>query len=102
MAIGLIALANLLAPFPWRPIRRWWPDRQHRGASMRSGVPRPAGARPGNKVDRPVRPLRVVRVVDAAPGATRDTRLLISGRMVDVCAELERLAALEAAATRRN
>jgi len=36
------------------------------------------------------RPLRVVR---AAPG-----RLVISGRMADVCAELDRLAALEAAA----
>jgi hypothetical protein len=40
---------------------------------------------------RPVeqRPLRIVR---AAPG-----RLVISGRMVDVCAELDRLAALEGA-----
>jgi hypothetical protein len=43
------------------------------------------------------RPLRVVRVVEgAAPlGAGR---MVISGRMDDVCAELDRLAALEAAA----
>jgi hypothetical protein len=43
------------------------------------------------------RPLRVVRVVEgtASPSAGR---MVISGRMADVCAELERLAALEAAA----
>ena len=42
-----------------------------------------------------VRPLRVVHVVDASGG--RGTgRMVISGRMADVCAELERLAACEA------
>jgi len=41
-------------------------------------------------------PLRVVRVVE--PSAERCTagRMVISGRLADVCAELERLAALEA------
>jgi hypothetical protein len=43
------------------------------------------------------RPLRVVRVLESA--STRSAgRMVISGRMADVCAELERLAALEAAA----
>jgi hypothetical protein len=43
------------------------------------------------------RPLRVLRVVEgtASPSAGR---MVISGRMDDVCAELDRLAALEAAA----
>ena len=41
------------------------------------------------------RPLRVMQITDAAsqPGAVG--RLLMSGRMADVCAELDRLAALE-------
>jgi hypothetical protein len=44
------------------------------------------------------RPLRVVRVLD--PSAARNTagRMVISGRLEDVCAELDRLAALESAA----
>ena len=42
-----------------------------------------------------VKPLRVVRVLE--PMASRSTagRMVISGRMADVCAELERLAAQE-------
>ncbi|AGU50012.1 putative secreted protein [Variovorax paradoxus B4] len=45
----------------------------------------------------PVRPLRVIRVVDGPLGEKRSTnRMVISGRMADVCAELDRLAALEA------
>jgi hypothetical protein len=40
------------------------------------------------------RPLRVVRVVDGRT-STCSNRVVISGRMADVCAELDRLAALE-------
>ena len=42
------------------------------------------------------KPLRVVRVLE--PSAPRSTagRMVISGRLADVCAELDRLAALEA------
>lgn len=43
----------------------------------------------------PRRPLRVVRVVDACHAPAGAGRMVISGRMADVCAELERLAALE-------
>ncbi|MDB5850527.1 MAG: hypothetical protein JWP29_4279 [Rhodoferax sp.] len=48
---------------------------------------------------RAARPLRVVRVLDSATaaGASSAGRMVISGRMADVCAELDRLAALEAA-----
>lgn len=45
------------------------------------------------------RPLRVVRVMEASPPSSGAGRMIISGRMADVCAELERLAALEAAAS---
>jgi hypothetical protein len=43
----------------------------------------------------PQRPLRVLRVMDAQQSGMG--RMRISGRMADVCAELDRLAALEAA-----
>ena len=42
-------------------------------------------------------PLRVVRVCDAHSSNGEVGRLVISGRMADVCAELDRLAAREAA-----
>jgi hypothetical protein len=45
---------------------------------------------------RAVQPLRVVRVVEAGQAAASSGRMLISGRMADVCAELDRLAAREA------
>ncbi len=50
------------------------------------------------------RPLRVVRVMDK-PGnqvASGTGRMVISGRMADVCAELDRLAAMEARASVRH
>ena len=43
------------------------------------------------------RPLRVLRVFDGQPTGTGSGRMVISGRMVDVCAELDRLAEVEAA-----
>lgn len=43
------------------------------------------------------RPLRVVRVVESGQPRTHVGRMVISGRMADVCAELDRLAAREAA-----
>ena len=41
------------------------------------------------------RPLRVLRVVDAWQAPASAGRMVISGRMADVCAELERLAGIE-------
>lgn len=43
------------------------------------------------------RPLRVVRIVEAGQTPAQVGRMVISGRMADVCAELDRLAACEAA-----
>ncbi len=42
------------------------------------------------------RPLRVLRVVEKGQHRTHVGRMVISGRMADVCAELDRLAAREA------
>ena len=44
------------------------------------------------------RPLRVVRVAEPFHVPANAGRMVISGRMADVCAELDRLAALESAA----
>ena len=43
-------------------------------------------------------PLRVVRVIESPCGPAAAGRMFMSGRMADVCAELDRLAAMEAAA----
>lgn len=42
------------------------------------------------------RPLRMVRVMEAGQSSSLVGRMVISGRMADVCAELDRLAAFEA------
>ncbi len=59
------------------------------GPESPAGNGAPAGRAPS------VRPLRVLHVVDPAGGGGSG-RMVISGRMADVCAELERLAACEA------
>lgn len=43
------------------------------------------------------RPLRIVRVLEANHSPANVGRMFMSGRMADVCAELDRLAAREAA-----
>ena len=44
---------------------------------------------------RPALPLRVARVMDASSNRHSAGRMVISGRMADVCAELDRLVELE-------
>jgi hypothetical protein len=44
--------------------------------------------------------LRVLRVAENGPRSDCAGRMVISGRMADVCAELDRMVALEAAQTR--
>jgi hypothetical protein len=43
----------------------------------------------------PAKPLRVVRVLEPSAPRAVAGRMVISGRLADVCAELDRLAALE-------
>lgn len=45
-------------------------------------------------------PLRVLRVVEPGEAPALGRRIVISGRLDEVCAELDRLAAIEAAACR--
>lgn len=64
------------------------------GASGVSGVSSVGGTLPVLTVS-PV--LRVMRVLEAGQSSASVGRMVISGRMADVCAELDRLAAREAA-----
>ena len=66
------------------------------GAYSNPSAPRPAA--PLTQLRLQVqRPLRVVRVVESGQHRAHEGRMVISGRMADVCAELDRLAAREAA-----
>jgi len=98
---GLLApLHNLMGWMARMPRARHVPSRAHPQAAhpTASRACSPRGALPGNCRDRASRPLRVVRVMDASHAPSSAGRMVISGRIADVCAELDRLAALEAAA----
>ncbi|MFL6692739.1 MAG: hypothetical protein ACJ8GO_07240 [Ramlibacter sp.] len=103
MAFTMITLAGLLKPLRmlWQAVAGPAALASSTGSSChRTGLHSAAGhghvawppARRGS------RPLRVLRVVDTGHASTTAGRMVISGRMADVCAELERLAALETAA----
>jgi hypothetical protein len=59
----------------------------------------PARAEGSFSLKTTAKPLRVVRVVETGQARASVGRMVISGRMADVCAELDRLAACEAALT---
>lgn len=65
--------------------------------SMASKLHCTGGKRPAPGHDSARRPLQVVRVMEAGQTPAQVGRMVISGRMADVCAELDRLAACEAA-----
>jgi hypothetical protein len=78
-------LAGGAAPAPAQPPRE----------PVRPQQPARVTRRPMS-VPRAPKPLRVVRVMEPAGGRSTAGRMVISGRMADVCAELDRLATLEA------
>jgi len=101
MGTPLFIANTLFAPL--QQFARWLarsiagvPGRQQRAPTPPAARPVGARAVPAGPV-RPL-PLRVVRVLEGSQAAASAGRMVISGRMADVCAELERLAALEAAA----
>lgn len=106
MGIALLSIADLLTPL--QSLADRWMPRRRSGRAMSSGL-RYVGIRPSCAMRQgatggtaaasaaPVRPLRVVRMVDAHQPGRPAGRMVISGRMADVCAELDRLVALEAA-----
>ncbi|MDB5872325.1 MAG: hypothetical protein JWQ07_1767 [Ramlibacter sp.] len=107
MGITLFTLGGLLAPL--QSLMAWIAPapRRHlvtmhtrpaavRAPALRTHCVRPVALPTRREVLR--RPLRVVRVVENANTQAGAGRMFMSGRMADVCAELDRLAALEAAA----
>ena len=60
-------------------------------------LPEQAHTRTGSANPVAHKPLRVVRWMDADQPPSQVGRMVISGRMADVCAELDRLVAREAA-----
>ena len=109
MGIALLAIVDFWMPLQTlanrlMPARR--PRRRDNGGDSAAGLryvavrpactARSAGAAVPTATAS-ARPLRVVRVVDGKGQQRNASRVVISGRMADVCAELDRLAALEAA-----
>ena len=99
MGIAVLSFANLFSPLQTLAHRWMAPRRRSRSSDLRYVAIRPACAARGDAGpshgSAAARPLRVVRLVD--PRSERNaSRVVISGRMADVCAELDRLAALEA------
>ena len=104
MGIALLSIADFLTPL--QSLADRWMPRRRAGHAMSSGL-RYVGIRPSCGMRQgaagtasgssPARPLRVVRVVDGQQPGRAAGRMVISGRMADVCAELDRLVALEAA-----
>jgi len=85
----LLPLTNLLAPL--QALAAWFAPRP-------APVPCVAAHAPVQRAAtlRPAKPLRVVRVVEPSAPRAIAGRMVISGRLADVCAELDRLAAQEA------
>jgi len=100
MATASFPLQNMMAPL--QSLAAWLfakPVREAARAPMPRAVRPPVAAA---SVARPTtRPLRVVRVFEGPRVPASAGRMVISGRMADVCAELDRLAAMEASSARR-
>ena len=78
--------ASAAAPLPWSAMARARVARQCATACNDHDAPPIAAGK-----------VRVARAADAPDTPDAGARLRISGRLIDVCAELERLAAIEAA-----
>lgn len=108
MNLALLALLDVFTPL--QTLVRWLgtaltPSAHPAGASApRESAVAPKriafhaiNTRPGGQSENYQKPLRVVRILEAGQARTSVGRMVISGRMADVCAELDRLAAREAA-----
>ncbi|WP_298929363.1 hypothetical protein [uncultured Ramlibacter sp.] len=106
MGIALFTFNGLFAPL--QGLAAWLagaalpqaaPRQCRRAANLIASQAHSTGATGHNCAHKALtRPLRVLRVLDEGQPRAGAGRMVISGRMADVCAELDRLAALEAAA----
>ncbi len=102
MGIALLALSGLfknlpslttrtsVLALPKRPAARLHPE----WAVRPTACPSPSHGKTQPPQRQPS--LRVVHVHESGHNATGSSRMVISGRMADVCAELDRLVAMEA------
>ena len=88
-------LANATPSSPRPLLRASQPPGPACSGSRAASTWRPA-MRSALPARRPLRVVRVVRVMEGCQVPSSAGRMVISGRMADVCAELERLAAVEA------
>src|SRR5512132_2461462 len=103
MGMTLFAVGALVAPLLGEMGRNWLGRNTTRSSRpiTASGIARGCAPRPiatAHAQRLAPRPLRVVPAADPMRPPASAGLLVISGRMADVCAELDRLAALEAAA----
>ena len=101
MGTPLFAASVLFAPL--QRLARWMVRPVTAPGRCQAPAAQVVRTRPAVHRAAPVHPartarLRVVRVLEGPQAAAGAGRMVISGRMADVCAELERLAALETAA----
>ncbi len=80
------------SPAPWAAVA---PTRNTATRPLRAAAHRPSAVRAPRHGLRS--PLRVIRVVEAGQASALAGRILMSGRMADVCAELDRMVEREAA-----
>jgi len=112
MTLALFAHAHFFGPIKqWmqrlchrKPVSVPSPISRNCPRNLRSNAPEliAACAVPtrANRIDSSSRkPLRVVRVIEPGQSQSSVGRMVISGRMADVCAELDRLVAREAMAS---
>jgi hypothetical protein len=96
MNIALFAASGLWSPLQvW--LRRLMPGElppliDQRASTCVSSIH--IGQKPSRLAQR--RPLRIVRILETGQSSTQVGRMVISGRMADVCAELDRLASIDA------
>ena len=90
-------LAWLLPSPPLRQPSYTMPRQLERRVAPDFIVPRADSTRARSQNAYKSKPLRVVRVLESGQPRSDVGRMVISGRMADVCAELDRLAACETA-----
>lgn len=86
---------RLLPQAVQRFARAGWLGRTTESTTVTAGSPVTAHPHPGAVVAGGTRAVRVLQAAAASHGMRQDARLVIAGRISDVCAELDRLAALE-------
>ncbi len=98
MAIALFTFNGLFAPL--QAVLRAFAPRHAPQQTLEaaSGLQRPRAMPVAPAAVPRSRPLRVVRVFEGPQPRAAAGRMVISGRLADVCAELDRMAAVEAAA----